>query len=49
MCGDKKKVKYYRIRVSVFWIAIVGIVTLAIVIVAGNWQRKSKEQEKEQT
>lgn len=29
MYGDKRKIKYYKIRVSAFWVGVAGLVTLA--------------------
>lgn len=48
MYGDKVEAKYYRIRVSVFWMVIVGMIVLAAVRAIGYWKEQGEKQEKAQ-
>ncbi|MEG1145648.1 MAG: hypothetical protein RSE05_09820 [Clostridium sp.] len=48
MHGDKRKVKYYRVRASVFWIAVVGVVTLSVAFITGYRQEQCYKKEKVQ-
>lgn len=49
MHEDKRKIKYYRVRASVFWIAVVGMVTLSAVFVTGYRQKQCYKKEKVQS